>query len=113
MRKKAVDSELEVKQQRFQQGKRKAYAKKEQNRGNKRPKFSNEFIDNFFEKMESKDEGKDFQSWLSVPLSSELLVQIVNFYPIFFPFNQDSGVEIGSMFKVDSFLRQYLAFDCS
>lgn len=47
LRKKAGDSWWEVKQQRVQHNKQKAYAEREQSKENNRPKFSNEFFDNF------------------------------------------------------------------
>ena len=60
--KKAVNLWWEAKQRRVQQGRRKAFAKKEQNRENKQSKFFNEFIDNFFETNDSEDEDICFQS---------------------------------------------------
>ena len=78
--KKAVESWWEPKQWRVEQGKWKAYARREQNRENKRPTFSSEFINKFLETSNSEDEDTDFQSWLKVSLSSELLVQIINFH---------------------------------
>lgn len=47
LRKKAGDSWWEVKQQRVQHNKQKAYAEREHSKENNRPKFSNEFFDNF------------------------------------------------------------------
>ena len=47
LRKKAGDSWWEVKQQRVQHNKQKAYAEREQSKENNQPKFSNEFFDNF------------------------------------------------------------------